>query len=379
MTEMEKKDSKLRLMSIDALRGFDMLFIIGFAGLIRMICEAFGCNADFALIKQMSHVPWEGLRHHDTIFPLFLFLAGVSWPFSLSSQKDRGRTPLQIHLKILQRAAILFVLGMIYNGVLKEFKPTFRIPSVLGFIGISWAIGAVIFYHVRNNWIRAGIVGALLFGYWGVLRFVAAPGSPAGCDTYAMEYNIISWLDRTIMPNHIFQKLYDPESFFAVAGGVATALIGMMAGAVLKSENLDSKMKTVVLLAGVGVLFTFLHIFTFAMGDKIVKSLWSPSFVLSAAAYSTLMMAIFYHLIDVWGLKKWAFGFMVIGMNSITVYLMSKFIWFGGITKYFFGGIIKEIGDVGALWAPVATRVVDLVVIWLVLYMFYRKKIFLKV
>lgn len=70
---------------------------------------------------------------------------------------------------------------------------------------------------------------------------------------------------------------------------------------------------------------------------------------------------------------------MVIGMNSITVYLMTRFIWFGGITKYFFGGIINEIGDVGALWAPVATRAVDIVVIWLVLYIFYRKKIFLKV
>ena len=98
---MEKKDSKIRLMSIDALRGFDMLFIIGGAGLVTMICQAFGCNKDFELIKQMSHVPWEGLRHHDTIFPLFLFLAGVSWPFSLSSQISRGRSPLQIHLKIL--------------------------------------------------------------------------------------------------------------------------------------------------------------------------------------------------------------------------------------------------------------------------------------
>ena len=296
---MEKKDCKVRLMSIDALRGFDMFFIIGGAGLVTMICQAFGCNKDFELIKQMSHVRWEGLHHHDTIFPLFLFLAGVSWPFSLSSQQARGRTPLQIHLKVVQRAVILFVLGMIYNGVLKEFKPTFRIPSVLGFIGISWAIGAIIFYHIKNNWIRSGIVGALLFGYWGVLRFVAAPGSPAGCDTYAMEYNIISWLDRTLMPNHIFQKLYDPESFFAVAGGVAMALLGMMAGSLLKSEKFQPAQKTLILLAGFVGLLAADALFMYVMGDKIVKSLWSPSFVLSAAAYSTFMLAVFYHLVDV--------------------------------------------------------------------------------
>lgn len=375
---MEKKENKVRLMSIDALRGFDMFFIIGGAGLITMICQAFGCG-DCEIVKQMSHVPWEGLRHHDTIFPLFLFLAGVSWPFSLSSQQANGRTSLQIHLKILQRAVILFVLGMLYNGVFREFKPEFRIPSVLGFIGLSWAIGAVIFYHVKKSWLRGVITLALLFGYWGVLRFVTAPGAPQGCDTYAVEYNIVSWLDRTLMAKHIFRPLYDPESLFAFAGGVAMALLGMMAGSLLKSDNFKPAKKTLVLLSGFVGLLALDALFIFAMGDKIVKSLWSPSFVLSAAAYSTAMLAIFYHIIDVWGLKKWAFPFMVIGMNSITIYLMVRFIWFGGITKYFFGGIIKEIGEASALWAPVADRAISIVVLWVILYFFYRKKIFLKV
>lgn len=377
--KMEKKDSKIRLMSIDALRGFDMLFIIGGAGLITMICQAFGCNSDFELIKQMSHVKWEGLRHHDTIFPLFLFLAGVSWPFSLSSQVARGRSSLQIHLKILQRAAILFLLGMIYNGVFREFKPEFRIPSVLGFIGLSWAVGAVAFYHIKKAWHQGVLIALLLFGYWGVLRFVAAPGAPAGCDTYAMEYNIVSWLDRTLMTNHIFRPLYDPESLFAFAGGIAMALLGMMAGSLLKSGNVKPSKKTLVLLAGFAGLLVLDALFIFVMGDKIVKSLWSPSFVLSAAAYSTAMLAVFYHIIDVWGLKKWAFPFMVIGMNSITIYLMVRFIWFGGITKYVFGGIIKEIGEASALWAPVADRAFSIAVLWLILYFFYRKKIFFKV
>ena len=318
---MEKKENKVRLMSIDALRGFDMFFIIGGAGLITMICQAFGCG-DCEIVKQMSLVPWEGLRHHDTIFPLFLFLAGVSWPFSLSSQEANGRTSLQIHLKILQRAVILFVLGMLYNGVFREFKPEFRIPSVLGFIGLSWAVGAVIFYHVKKSWLRGVITLALLFGYWGVLRFVTAPGAPQGCDTYAVEYNIVSWLDRTLMAKHIFRPLYDPESLFAFAGGVAMALLGMTAGSLLKSDNFKPAKKTLVLLSGFVGLLALDALFIFVMGDKIVKSLWSPSFVLAAAAYSTAMLAIFYHIIDVWGLKKWAFPFMVIGMNSITIYLM---------------------------------------------------------
>ena len=375
---MEKKETKVRLMSIDALRGFDMFFIIGGAGLIALICRAFGCG-DCEIVKQMSHVPWDGLRHHDTIFPLFLFLAGVSWPFSLSSQEANGCTSFQIHMKILKRAVILFVLGMLYSGVFREFKPEFRIPSVLGFIGLSWAIGAVIFYHVKKTSLRAIITAALLFGYWGVLRFATAPGAPQGCDTYAVEYNIVSWLDRTLMAKHIYRPLYDPESLFALAGGVAMALLGMLAGSVLKSEQFKPAKKTLVLLSGFGGLLVLDALFIFVMGDKIVKSLWSSSFVLSAAAYSTAMLAIFYHIIDVWGLKKWAFPFMVIGMNSITIYLMVRFIRFGGITEYFFGGFIKEIGEVSALWAPVAESAINIVVLWVILYFFYRKKIFFKV
>lgn len=369
---MEKKE---RLLSLDALRGFDMWFITGGAGVVTGLAAAFGAP-DCAIAKHMSHVVWEGFRHHDTIFPMFLFLAGVSWPFSLSSQLAKGRSLAAIHLKVLSRAATLFFFGLLLGGLLK-FSPTFRIPSVLGFIGISWAIGALIYLHVKNTAARIGVVAALLFGYWALLRFVAAPGSPALCDTYSLECNIVSWLDRTVMSNYIYKKgAYDPESLFAVAGGVATAMTGMLAGSLLKGSFLTPAKKALTLaLAGAGFL-ALDALFVFAMGDKIIKSLWTPSFVLSAAAYSILMLSLFYYVIDVLGWRRWTLYFSVIGMNSITVYMAMNIIGFSRARSFLFAGLRDFIGGP---WGEVVYRCGMLVVVWAFLYFLYRKKIFLKV
>ncbi|MBO7166640.1 MAG: DUF5009 domain-containing protein [Kiritimatiellae bacterium] len=368
----------MRLMSIDALRGFDMWFIIGSAGgagLIALICSALGMP-DCALALQMHHVAWEGFRHHDTIFPLFLFLAGVSWPFSLASQLEKGRTMKQIHLKIIMRGTILFAFGLAFGGIFKLI-PTFRIPSVLGFIGISWAIAAIMFIHVKKISLRIGIIATLLFGYWAILSFIPAPGAPLNCDTYACEYNIVSYLDRTIMPNHIYKiGRYDPESLFGIIGGVATALLGMMAGSLLRSDFFSPTKKALALALGSLGLLLLDAIFIFALGDKIVKALWTPSFVLSAAAYSSFMLALFYYIIDVRAWRSWSFYFRVIGMNSITIYLAQRFVGVMHPTNYFFGGIKNAIGGP---WGEVAFAAGSLVIVWAFLYFLYRNKIFLKV
>ena len=160
-------DRKERLMSLDALRGFDMFFITGGAGIIAGLCAAFGWG-DGWLARQMHHVPWAGLAHHDTIFPLFLFLAGVSWPFSYAAQVARGRTAWQIHRKVIVRMAVLFLFGL-FCGHLLAFKPTFRIPSVLGQIGLSWGFAAILFMHVKRPLVRGLVIAAILAGYWVLL------------------------------------------------------------------------------------------------------------------------------------------------------------------------------------------------------------------
>ena len=136
---MQKNQTDKRLESLDALRGFDMFFITGGATLIAAIAAFFPDSAVWQTIAaQMEHVPWDGLVHHDTIFPLFLFIAGISFPFSLQKQIEKGHSKTRIYLKILRRGLLLVLLGMIYGGLLKFEFETQRWPSVLGRIGLAW-------------------------------------------------------------------------------------------------------------------------------------------------------------------------------------------------------------------------------------------------
>lgn len=140
-----------RLLSLDALRGFDMLFIMGFSELITNLCRLFPSELSIIITHNMHHVPWDGLTHHDTIFPLFLFLAGVSFPFSLSKQKSQGISNLQIHQKILKRGIMLVFLGCIYNGLLQFDFAHMRYASVLGRIGLAWMFAAFITIHTNSK------------------------------------------------------------------------------------------------------------------------------------------------------------------------------------------------------------------------------------
>lgn len=376
MNEMKKDNAPSeRLMSLDALRGFDMFFITGGAGIIAGLCAAFGWG-DSWLAGQMKHVEWAGLAHHDTIFPLFLFLAGVSWPFSLSAQERKGRTTGQIIRKIITRMVILFAFGMLC-GRCMDFKPTFRIPSVLGHIGLSWGFAAMIFMFVKKLSGRIAIIAALTFGYWALLAFNLAPDAPAGASVYSMEGNIISWFDRMVMPNHICViGVYEPESLMSVPSGVALALLGMLGGTVLRAERLTGSRRTLVLfgLAALSLVLTF--VFIYALGMPIVKKIWTSSFILAAAAYSYAMLALFYWIVDVKGWKRWSFYFQVIGLNSITIYMLMNSGVIGSLRRFIFNGTIDAVPkNCTQFVAGFATQITC----WLVLYFLYRKKLFLKV
>lgn len=368
-------EEKERVLSIDALRGFDMMFIIGGAALISALCTAFGWSGGW-LAAQMKHVQWEGLAHHDTIFPLFLFLAGVSWPFSFDSQVDRGVPLWRIRLRVLKRAAVLFLLGFSFGGILK-FNPQFRLMSVLGFIGLSWGAAALLSMSVKRISCRLAVVAALLVGYWALLSFCSAPHAPESADTYSLQWNIISHLDRTVYPNHLLPKnVYEPESLFSVPNGMALALLGMSAGSLLKARSLAKPRKAALLALSAAVLLALGFFFTCVLGDQIVKKLWTTSFVLFSASYSFAMLALFYWIVDVKGFRAWTFPFREIGMNSITIYLFMMFGVQGLFRHFLFSGLAGWVGDP---WGKVVIAAGGLFIGWLFVHFLYRRKIFLRV
>ena len=367
-----------RLESLDALRGFDMLMIMGFSALVTKLCAVFGWGSDCWLVQQVHHVEWHGLHFQDMIFPLFLFLAGVSWPFSLEKQRARGTSPCAIRLRILKRGAILFLLGLVYNGLL-DFKFSELVwGSVLGRIGISWMAAALLstFFGVRA---RADIFLALMFGYWLVCLIFTAPDFP-NAGNFSPEGNIGSWIDRMIMPGKLtVPGVYTNQGILGTVGGVCTAMLGVFAGELLHRRDLVGGKRVGALLAAAAALLAAGLVIGLAFGKwsfPINKKMWSPSFVCVVGAYSTAMLALFHWIVDVKGWKGWTLFFRVIGMNSITIYLAQKFIPFGTIAQKLFGGLASALP---AAWSSLLFAVAYILLCWLFLFFLYRQKIFLRV
>ena len=371
------KSNSQRLESLDALRGFDMMFIMGVASLVIAVCGLFPGGADCWLVRQMGHTSWNGLTHHDTIFPLFIFLAGVSWPFSLAKQRAAGKSTGKIVGKILTRAITLIVLGIIYNGFFRLDFAHLRVASVLGRIGLAWMGAALIYLFVESPWKRGAIGAAILVGYWLLLRFVSAPDVPGG-DPLSLHGNIVGWVDRQLLAGTLLYDggRFDPEGLLSTLPAVVTALLGMAAGDLVRlpEEKMTGGRKTLWLLAAAGACLALGLLWS--LDFPVNKKLWSSSFVLVVAAYSFACFALFYYVIDVKGHRKWCFPLKVIGMNSITIYLLQKIVSIPFTNRFFlegFAGLFSE--SVG----KVIFASGYVLICWLILYFLYRKEVFLKV
>lgn len=365
-----------RLMSLDALRGFDMLFIMGFASLVVALCGLWPCGVTDAIARSMSHVSWNGLRHHDTIFPLFLFLAGVSFPFSLAKQRETGRSCTQIYVKIIRRGVLLVLFGLIYNGLFTLDFSSLRCASVLGRIGIAWMVAALLFVNFGVR-MRAVISVVILVGYALLSKYVGAPDVPGG-DPLSREGCLVGYVDRCLLPGRLLYDggRFDPEGLLSALPAVVTALLGMFTGELIRlpKERMSGERKTLWMVVGAVVLAVVA-----IAGNSFVpvnKMLWSSTFVCAVGAYSLAMMALFYYVIDVRGHKGWTLFFRVVGMNSITIYMAQRIVSFGGIADFFVGGVA---GLCPEQIAAVVTSAGYVAVCWLFLYFLYRKQVFLKI
>ncbi|GHV50422.1 DUF5009 domain-containing protein [Bacteroidia bacterium] len=366
---METKD--IRLKSLDALRGFDMLFIMGFASWIVAVCNFFpSCGLTEWLSEQMEHVKWNGIAHHDTIFPLFLFIAGISFPFSLAKQRSNGKSQQQIISQIIRRGLILVLLGCVYNGFLKFDFQNMRYASVLARIGLAWMFAALLFLSCKTN-VRIIISAVILIGYWLLMWLV-----PTGNDPFSFENNLVGAIDRVLLPGRLHEKIFDPEGLFSTLPAVATAMLGMFAGQFVRlpEERFSGHKKTAYMLIAAVLLLIIGTVWNHWF--PINKKLWTSSFVCVVAGYSLLMFAVFYYIIDVKNKYRWSFFFRVIGLNSITIYMAQRIIGFQHISDFFLSGIAgrfsEEIGQFINLTGYVA-------VCWLFLYFLYKQKIFLKI
>ena len=373
---MKQKEKSQRLCSLDTLRGFDMLFIMGGSMVLASLVNIFPKPFFEALAEQTKHVGWNGLHLEDCIFPLFLFIAGISFPFSLEKQRECRRSEADIYKKVISRGLMLVFLGFIYNGLLELNFERMRYASVLGRIGLAWMFAALIFMNTRSV-TRIVIIVCTLVGYYLLVRYWPLE-RPEGVEWLEPEGTLARYIDTNFLPGRKLygNNTYDPEGLLATIPAICTALMGMMTGSFIKRGGaLNEGTRKAILMAvaagvliGVGLLWS--RIF------PINKKMWTSSFVCVVGGISLILFALFYYIVDVKGWKRWTFFFRVIGLNSITIYLAQKFISFRDTDEAIFGGLIRLLpenaqstaGDVGYL-----------ILCWLFLYFLYRKKIFLKV
>ena len=383
-----------RLMSLDALRGFDMFWIMGGEGLLCTLAALFGFPE---FHKSFGHVPWDGLQFMDTVFPTFLFMAGASFPFSCAKSRERGMTNGQIARRALRRGVTLMLLGLVYGGFLRHLDfANFRIPSVLGYIGFGWMVAAWIYLGVKSVKARIGIAVGILAAVTLFLGLVTAPDvteaaaalqkaganngwwaqfASLGTGPFTPAGNFGCYLDRTLLGHHALTPYFDNEGFGGLLCTIVTAMLGMFAGEIVRAGGVQATGRkalkllvsaVVCLVVGLGLSLYY----------PVIKNLWSPSFVLVVGSYSFAMFALFYWIIDVKGFRKWSFFFMVIGMNSITIYMAQAAIGFQNVTNFCVGGLAKMCPK------TVGELVINLGYIaacWLFLLFLYRKKVFLKV
>jgi predicted acyltransferase len=395
-----------RILSLDALRGFDMFWILGADALVQALGGMTKSPPVAVLAGQLEHTEWAGLTFYDLIFPLFLFIIGVSLVFSLTQLVGRAGRPAAVQ-RIFRRVVLLFLFGILYNGGLSNPWPAVRIAGVLQRMALAYGAAGLLFLFCKPR--TLAVVGvALLAGYWALLTFVpirdfqlASPSLAARLGTnepsmgqvhqafdaassyrrggYEPGLNLTNHLDFQYLPGAMYDQYYDPEGILSTLPAVATCLLGVFAGVLLRRPDWDGPKKALC-LAGVGVGAISLG-WLWHLEFPVIKKLWTSSFVLVAGGWGYLLLAAFYYLIDVRLWRRWCLPFVWIGLNPITLYLASSLINFHAIASRLVGGSIAQWLDthVAAGFGGFVVTGVGLGLIFGFARFLYQKKIFLRV
>ncbi len=376
---MEKNVTSGRLQSLDALRGFDMVWIISGEIIVHALATASGDPVSAWMSDQLRHTAWNGFTFYDMIFPLFIFIAGISMPFSIGHKLEgkEGAELVQarrgVYVSMLKRTLILVLCGMVVNGAL-EFNgyAQTRFASVLGRIAFAGLFAGLIVLNCKPR-VQWYIFSGILLGYWALMTLVPVPGIGAGVLT--PEGNLAGYIDRMWLPGRLHRTVYDPEGILSTIPAVATALLGVFTGRFLRSGSVSALRKGLIIgmagliFLGIGLLWNLVF--------PINKTLWTSSFVVYAGGWSLLLMAVFYLITDVWQLKRWSLPFQWIGTNSILIYMASHgIVDFEYSSRFLFGGLVQGLSF---SWQEVAIGSGMLVLQFLVLLWLYKKKWFLKV
>ncbi len=426
-TKAPPTTSSQRLMSVDALRGFDMFWIIGAESIVHALNSLTPSGPTRFLSDQLEHVAWRGFHFYDLIFPLFVFIMGVSVVFSLSKTLEQGGR-FEALTRVFRRGVLLFIAGLFYYGGFSHNWPEIRLMGVLNRIALAYFFGGLLFVFVRNPRALAAICLGLLLGYWALLSLIPIrdiqltkdnlarlaeqagdsntaalfrePGnpsevknSPAWAAAERMFYattnrvsgkyepglNLSDQTDFQYLPGRKHDIFFDPEGILSTVPAVATCLLGIFAGLLLKNQSVPEFRKVIILMVG-GAVAVGLG-WLWGLQFPVVKKIWTSSYVLVAGGYSAMLLGLFYLVVDIWRMRWWCQPFVWMGMNCITVYLASNLVGgFRRVAQRLVGGDVKLYLDahVAKGMGEMVVAVVGLLLAFWFVHALYRRKVFLR-
>ena len=357
-----------RLVSLDALRGFDMFWITGGTAILLGLGKVIHRPFFDRFLEQFDHVPWQGLHFYDLIWPLFMFVMGAAIPLSIARRRAKGDSDRSLLLHAIWRAIFMFCLGTITQGNLllfdwSKFRPCY---SVLHGLAAGYLIATLVAVKVKAKW-HVPTIAAFLLTYWALVMLVPAPGVGAGVLT--PQGNLPTYVDQLVLGHlHYGENTW----FLSYLGFGSSVLLGVLAGQILMTDRTPRNKIYRLLIAGAISLVGGL---IWSLSFPVIKLMWTSSYVLVSGGLSFMALALFYWIIDVLGYKKWAFGFIVIGMNSIAVYFATQVFSFRHVGNIFVGHLLPRIGR----WDNLVEASAAFAIVWLILYWMYRQNQFIRI
>ena len=386
-----------RVLSIDAFRGFVMFLMLAEVMRLWTLHDAFPESRLWAIVAfNTTHVPWQGCSLHDLIQPAFSFLAGASLPFSIASRRARGEPFVRMLGHAVWRSVVLILLGIFLRS-LERPQTYWTFEDTLTQIGLGYTFLFLVAFATLR--VQVAVFTALLVGFWAAFALYPLPpagfdytqvGVPAGWphlySGFLAHFNKNSNLSWAF--DVWFLNLFPREAPFRFNEGgwstlsfvptLATMMLGLWSGAWLKTARAVREKLVGLIAAGValtlaGLIFQWLHI------CPIVKRIWTSSYTLYSGGLVVLMLAGFYALVEWRGWKRWAFPLLVIGANSIAIYVMS---W--TMEHFVTSALNTHLGRgtfavLGAPYEPVLRGIGVLLVFWAILLWMYRRRIFLRI
>lgn len=325
------------------------------------------------LATQLNHVAWEGFRFYDLIFPMFVFIVGVSLVFSLTKAiASHGK--IAATKRIITRSVLLWFIGVLYYGGWSDGVDQIRMLGVLQRIAICYLFAGLFFVYLKPRGLVIACV-SILVGYWAMLTFVPMPGLEQV--SFNEGQNLTNWVDSQYLPFRKWDGNHDPEGILSTLPAIASCLLGVFAGVLLRDGRFTNQRKALLLFGfGIGAVIVG-HLW--GLQFPVIKKLWTSSYVLIAGGWSAMFLSTFYWIIDVKGLSKWAMPFVWIGMNPITIYLLGNVISFDDVAARVLGGPVSAWLDtfssgLGAVAISVGGMMLAVWICWFL----YQRKLFLR-